>query len=45
MLKKEAIRQASTVKGGFLSNLSLVKKKNEEQRPVTNLKHLNTFIP
>ena len=29
MLKKGAIRQASTVKGEFLSNLLLVKKKNE----------------
>ena len=28
MLKKRAIRQASTVKGEFLSNLFLVKKKN-----------------
>ena len=45
MLKNRVIRQASTVKGEFLSNLLLVKKKDEGQRPVINLKHLNAFIP
>ena len=41
MLKKGAIRQASTVKGEFLSNLFLVKKKDGVQRPVIK----NTFTP
>ena len=45
MLKNGVIRQTSTVKGEFLSNLLLVKKKDEGQRPVINLKHLNAFIP
>ena len=43
MLKKGAIRQASTVRGEFLSNFFLVKKKNGVQRPVINLKHLKAF--
>ena len=45
MLKNETIRQASTVKGEFLSNLFFVKRKNGGQRPVINLKHLNACIP
>ena len=39
MLKKGVIRQASTIKGEFLGDLFLVKKKDGGQRPVTNPKH------
>ena len=45
MLKKGATRQASTVKGEFLRNLFLIKKKDGGQRPVINLKHANACIP
>ena len=43
MLKKGAIRQASTVNREFLSNLFLVKMKDGMQRPVINLNILNHF--
>jgi len=45
MLQKGAIRETQHVKSQFLSNLFLVKKKGGGNRPVINLKSLNTFIP
>ena len=45
MLRKGAIRKVQPLKGEFVSNLFLVKKKDGGQRPVTNLKQLNAYIP
>jgi mRNA-degrading endonuclease HigB of HigAB toxin-antitoxin module len=43
MLEKEAI-EITKPQGGFLSNIFLVQKKDGGQRPVINLKALNTFM-
>ena len=45
MLRKGAIRKVQPLKGEFVRNLFLVKKKDGGQRPVTNLKQLNAYIP
>ena len=45
MLKKGAIQKVSHKAKEFISNLFLVSKKDGGNRPVINLKHLNSFIP
>ena len=45
MLKKGAIRKVQLPKGEFVSNLLPVKKKEEGQRTVINLKQLKAYIP
>jgi len=45
MLGKGAIQKVTNVEGQFLSNLFLVPKKDGGNRPVINLKSLNSFIP
>ena len=45
MLRKGLIRKVQPSKGVFLINLFLVKKKDGTQRPMINLKQLNTYIP
>ena len=45
ILKKGAIRKVQPSKGGFVSNLFLIKKKDICQKPVINLKQLNAYIP
>ena len=45
MLEKGAIREAIHCKDQFVSHLFLVSKKDGGQRPVINLKELNTFLP
>lgn len=44
LLKKGAIAPTLEEKGQFISNIFLVKKKNNKYRPVINLKKLNEFI-
>ena len=44
LLGKGAIVEVHNPRGGFYSNLFLVPKKEERQRPVINLKTLNSFV-
>ena len=44
LLGKGAITEVHNPQGGFYSNLFLVPKKDGGQRPVINLKALNSFI-
>ena len=44
MLEKGAIQKVVLTQGQFLSNLLLVEKKNEGNRPVINLENLKKFI-
>ena len=43
--RKGAVQYVSSQKGKFKSNLFLVSKKDEDYRPVINLKSLNNFLP
>ena len=45
MLKKGAIQQTEHQAGEFISNISLVGKRDGGNRPVVNLRYLNQFIP
>jgi len=45
MLGKGAIKKVLSQKGEFLSSIFLVPKKDGGNRPVINLKNLNSFIP
>ena len=45
MLKKGAIQQTEHQVGKFLSNVFLVGKRDQGNRPVVNLRYLNQFIP
>ena len=45
MMEKDAIRQEIHCKDQFVSHLFLVSKKDGGQRPVIDVKELNTFIP
>ena len=45
MLEKGALMEVIRYKDHFVSHLFQVSKKNGGQRPVINLKKLNTFIP
>ncbi|XP_068734583.1 uncharacterized protein [Montipora capricornis] len=44
MLQKVAIQVVSPMNGEFLSSVVLVKKKNAGNRPVINLKELNSYV-
>ena len=39
------VEQPNHLEGELISNIFLVEKKDEENRPVIKLKHLNQFIP
>ena len=45
MMEKDPIREEIHCKDQFVSHLSLVSKKDGGQRPVIDVKELNTFIP
>ena len=45
MLEKCAVQKVKEMKGQFLSNLFLVSIKGGGNRPVMNLKNLNSIIP
>ena len=45
MLMKGAIREVTETQGQFLSHLFLKEKKDGSQRPIIDLKELNTHIP
>lgn len=44
MLNKQAISEVSNPRDSFVSQMFLVPKKGGGQRPVINLKHLNSFV-
>lgn len=44
MLQKGAIQVVSPMNGEFLSSIFLVKKKDRGNRPVINLKELNSYV-
>ena len=44
MLQKGAIQVVSPMNGDFLSSVFLVKKKDGGNRPVINLKELNSYV-
>ena len=44
LIKKGAIATSPFEKGQFISEIFLVKKKNNKFRPVINLKSLNKFV-
>ena len=44
LLAKQAIREAQIFPNNFISQLFLVEKKGGGQRPVINLKALNSFV-
>ena len=44
LLVKDAIAETTLSKEGFVSQIFLVEKKEGGQRPVINLKTLNTFV-
>ena len=45
ILTNRDIRKVQPSKGEFVSNLFLLKKKDMGQRPVTDLKQVNSYIP
>ena len=44
LLKKGFVEQVCSQKDQFLSNIFIVKRKDESNRPVMNLKELNQYI-
>jgi len=45
LLEKGAIKEIQSEEGKFFSSIFLVEKKDSGQRPVINLKRLNSYIP